>query len=665
MIKQRQSTTVKWLLLAAWCVLLTGLAYGRALSLPFFFDDFVHLPFVDASTLADMWRTAGDLAYFRPLPFSVWEIMAALFSRHDPVAQHAFNLVLHALNGLLVSWLVIKLWSPASTGSTGRATWARGFVSATLFILFPFSYQAVPWVGSLAQLLVTSLILLSLATYWQMRQTGRRTWGALSLVLAFFAPFAHESGALVGPLLAAILFTGADYRSALSRNIQHVTLWMVPALIWLPIWWLAPKAISGSVGIGNPETMLQNTAYFAQGVAYPLSWLGGRVKDATGLNDMLVSALLSGVALGGAALLLWFSRASRRSLLPWLWVLIASILPVFFLSFDYVINGPRLLMLASVGIAWLWSDVAQQAVRWIGPHAGQSLWPRRLKVSLVGIILLALVLQGFLFIQRRMDLHQLLGKVYHQAVALTNEANDSGLTAIIINLPAWTAPEQATYALGHEGVQFWPNYAPVENLVRVNSGRPADLALARNEAIRSPMPYYYGLSGGAADWPALARGNGIVYITEYESEQIALREAGAFKTPLPGDQALARFSDPEGNGQVQLNKATAQRTAAGLEIKLLWSVTVPPPDHITAFIHLVDEEGMLIAQGDGDPFAGTFPFSQWPAGATASDRRPLLAPGSGQTLLIGLYDRLTGERWHAVSASGQSLSDNALPIPVE
>lgn len=664
-VKDR-SGVIPWALFIIWCLAITLLAYGSALRLPLFFDDLVHLPFVDKYSLVEMWQTAGSLAYYRPLPFSVWEIMYAALGRHDPLLQHGFNLLLHMLNGILVGWLAGKLW-PKFAFFKGQdpAGWPRSFLSATLFLLFPFSYQAVPWVGSLAHLFVTFLILVTLATYWQYRLSGRKAWGAFSLVFAFLAPFAHENGILVSPLLAAILFTGKDWRERWRQNLTHIFLWAVPALIWLPIWWFAPKAVDGSVTIRNGETMLQNSAYFLQGATYPLTWIGAWIRSRFGLNDMTVVAVLGFIALAGAALIQWFGKATRRSLLPWLWVVIAAIPAILFLSFDYVINGPRLLMLASVGAAWLWADVAFVAAGWIHVKdrgsVGRS-WPR---IALVLAVLAVLLLQNYLFIQYRMSLHEILGQAQRQAISLTTTTNEAGKTPVFVNLPTWIAPGTATYALGHEGVQFLPNYAPPETLVSVNTGRPAELEIIRYEAIRPEMPYHYGLGNSTTNWLELAKTRSDVFVANYNPQAISLNPAGAFLPSPVSGEPLAFFSDPVDGGRIELLSAQAMSHENDLQVTLTWHIEEQAPDQVTVFVHILDEEGRLISQMDGDPLSGSFPLSQWPPGTTTADRRRITLDESPETVLIGLYDRLSGERWPVQSANGESLPDDAVPIPVE
>jgi hypothetical protein len=658
-----------WLLFGGWCLVLTLLVYGAALRLPFFFDDFVHLPFVDDNTLGEMWRSAGRLAYYRPLSFTIWKIMDLAIGDHSAPLQHGLNLLLHVVNGMLVGWLAGQYWANrgAAKGSPAiiLANWPRVFLAATLFLLFPFSYQAVPWVGSMSHLLVTTLILLTLVTYWQMRRSGSRAWGATSLLLAFLAPFAHENGVLVGPLLAVLLVCRPNSRQNAGQNVGHVLIWTVPALIWLPIWWFAPKGISGGVAVSGLEAILQNTTYFVQGVSYPLTWLGGRIRALTGANDMVVTRLLSLLALGGAATIQRLARADRRSLMPWLWMAIALLPAVLFLDFDYVINGPRLLMLVSVGVAWLWADVALLAIRWARGTAEsppRRRWPRLALIGLVGLLVLA---QNFAFIGRRMEFHRILGETYRQAVTFVGQSNDAGQPAIFVNLPAWLAPERATFALGHEGVQFWPDYAPPDTLASVNRGQEASLLLARQEAIRPAMPYYYGLAGNAADWVAFSDVGGRVFVAGYEPDAVQVREVGDLDpAPEQGD-ILATFESPDGLARVTLTAAQAGRGEEGLEVTLDWHVDAPPAEHVTAFVHVVDGEGRLVEQLDGDPLAGAFPFYLWPAGLRAAERRTGDVQGDDLTILVGLYDRLTQERFQATTASGDSLVDNAVPVLVE
>ncbi len=86
------------------------------------------------------WQTAKGLFYFRPLAFTLWKLAAIIYGNHNPVALYALNLVLQLVSALLVAWLAGRLWS-----SNNRIDWRRFYLVASLYLLFPFSYEAVPW----------------------------------------------------------------------------------------------------------------------------------------------------------------------------------------------------------------------------------------------------------------------------------------------------------------------------------------------------------------------------------------------------------------------------------------------------------------------------------------------------------------------------------------
>jgi hypothetical protein len=271
-----------------------------------------------------------------------------------------------------------------------------------------------------------------------------------------------------------------------------------------------------------------------------------------------------------------------------------------------------------------------------------------------------LLVQNYAFIRDRMILHDIGGSVIQQVTSVTVNANALGQRAIFVNLPAWLAPRESTYALGHEGVQLLPGYAPPEAIAAVNAGGPARLSVARNEDIRPEMPYLYGLRGSAADWARLLEEGGQVFVASYSPEKVSLMPAGVLRSSTPDDRPLALFDE-----SVILFDASAKADRNGLTITLTWQVQEPPPPHVTVFVHLVDANGQLISQADGDPLAGSYPFFLWPADAVASDIRFMDEPGSGRSIRIGLYDRLTGNRLTASTAEASRLPDDAVAIHIQ
>ena len=427
-MKGRRSTPAQWLLFAGFCTAVTLLLYHKALSLPFFFDDFVHYPFVEANNLARIWLTTDELAYYRPLNFSLWRLSYDVYQRHEPLVDHGINLLLHGSNGILVGWLATWLWSwrgdrfPVVPSAHPRVDWWRVYLSAGLFLVYPFSYQAVPWVGSLSHLLVTTLVLSSIAFYVQMRRTDQGLWAVPSLIMAFLAPFAHENGVLVMPLIVLVELTTPQAPRRWRKALKAALIWSMPLLIYVPIWLGLPRLDDGGLFANSLEGVAQNSAYFMQGLFYPFTGLGGWLHTAQGVNDMTTVAILSAIGLAVALAVQVGGRATLRSLLPWLWTIVAALPAVLFLVFEYVINGPRLLMLASVGAAWLWADVVLLFVR----RAPQGTGERTLRIAVAVLLVGLLVVQNGRFIGERMSYHEQLGDGFKQVIAATLAANEAG-----------------------------------------------------------------------------------------------------------------------------------------------------------------------------------------------------------------------------------------------
>ncbi|MGD2050379.1 MAG: hypothetical protein PVH03_12820, partial [Chloroflexota bacterium] len=102
---------LSWWGLVLWSVLVVAITYGNALAFPFLADDFFQFPFVEEHSLAEIWQTAEGLQYYRPLTFTIWYGLKILVGWHNPVLLHAFNLLLHLMNGLMVGWLAGQLWT--------------------------------------------------------------------------------------------------------------------------------------------------------------------------------------------------------------------------------------------------------------------------------------------------------------------------------------------------------------------------------------------------------------------------------------------------------------------------------------------------------------------------------------------------------------------------
>ena len=94
-------------------------------------------------------------------------------------------------------------------------------------------------------------------------------------------------------------------------------------------------------------------------------------------------------------------------------------------------------------------------------------------------------------------------------------------------------------------------------------------------------------------------------------------------------------------GEVRLLGYTLRPSQSDLALTLYWQAVVPPTEDYTLFVHLLGEDGRLLAQWDGQPVAGLYPTSAWPVGEifTQQVRLPLpaAAPPGRYDLLAGMY----------------------------
>ena len=84
------------------------------------------------------------------------------------------------------------------------------------------------------------------------------------------------------------------------------------------------------------------------------------------------------------------------------------------------------------------------------------------------------------------------------------------------------------------------------------------------------------------------------------------------------------------------------------DVTVVWQALAPMRDDYSVFVHLVNEEGITIAQTDTMPGGGLRPTSEWSAGETRAERYAVTIPTAAYTpdrgrWAVGLYDHKTGE----------------------
>jgi hypothetical protein len=83
-------------------------------------------------------------------------------------------------------------------------------------------------------------------------------------------------------------------------------------------------------------------------------------------------------------------------------------------------------------------------------------------------------------------------------------------------------------------------------------------------------------------------------------------------------------------------------------LSLYWKPLLTPAVEYSIYLHLIDENGKVIAQWDGVPMQGAYPTSYWLPGESLLDywvlKLPEDLPVANASLRIGIYDPLSGER---------------------
>ncbi|HKO63342.1 MAG TPA: tetratricopeptide repeat protein [Pyrinomonadaceae bacterium] len=191
---------VPYLVLLLW----TTVIYFPALSNPFVYDDQSQIaknPNINSPAAVTVYfrqPTAFDQA-FAPQPGSFYRPLFWLslmidntISGRNPELFHATNLLIHALNGILI-FLIFRRWF----------TGLLPLMAALAWLSLPIHTEVVAWISGRAISLATFFVLLNVLA--ALKYSERRNWRYLLLMTlaSSAALLSHEAG-IVGPLLAIL-----------------------------------------------------------------------------------------------------------------------------------------------------------------------------------------------------------------------------------------------------------------------------------------------------------------------------------------------------------------------------------------------------------------------------------------------------------------------------
>jgi hypothetical protein len=91
----------------------------------------------------------------------------------------------------------------------------------------------------------------------------------------------------------------------------------------------------------------------------------------------------------------------------------------------------------------------------------------------------------------------------------------------------------------------------------------------------------------------------------------------------------------------------ADRATNRAHLTLYWQCAAPSDADYTAFVHLLDASGKVVAQRDAPPRDGKYPTTIWDVGEIVKDEYNLAIPADARgpfSLEIGMYASLTQKR---------------------
>ncbi len=159
------------------------------------------------------------------------------YNQLNPVPYHIVNIILHALNSLLVFGITCLIAGGMGRNGKGAETAGAvfaGVVAALIFAAHPLHVEAVTWVSGLKDVLSTFFCLAGFIAYLTYRikgDSGGFRAGYMIALIAFIFAVLSKATALPFPfalLFFDIIFAETARRTELSQRIQeHVFLFIV------------------------------------------------------------------------------------------------------------------------------------------------------------------------------------------------------------------------------------------------------------------------------------------------------------------------------------------------------------------------------------------------------------------------------------------------------
>lgn len=553
------------------------------------------------------------------------------------------------------AWLVYRI-----ARRFGRP--GTGLVAGALYVAFPLLWISLGFEVPLYLLLA----LLGFYLHFQ----GRTTLAMIPLALATLTRL--DGAVAVGVVLlhAGVRALGGGQSGAarrlwagLARPVLVYLAALAPVLAWLTAYFGSPVPVT--LGAKSAQTTLGVTGFYA-GTTFVQ---GGLILAKAWFAQTPLYALLALAAVAGLAVAAW---GERWALWLALWAALYGVgyhvLRVAPYHWYYAPFVPAGAMLAGLGVAW------------IGEKPGRGAGVRRGVVALLAVALLAA--QGISDYR--------IAQAMRTGAPISPDRPDykalpEAKTAVYRQVGEWIAastPADADVGVTEVGVMGY--YAKRRMVDFLGLLRPdVAQALARGDvawALFHYQPDYVALTGvnplysydirrdewfRAAYVPVQQFPDSRFWggpVTVYR--RVVPRSAAQTVEALPASATPlnARF----GSGIQLLGyeaQAASARPGQPLEITVYWQASGPVDEDLYAFVHLLGEQEIVIAQRDGAPCMGGCPTRGWTPGVIYADRVLLALPQVAYApdravWEVGLFAPSDGRRLLAYADDGRLLGDN-------
>ena len=307
----------------------------------------------------NLWRVMTEpvTRNFAPLNIGLFLVEHTLWGLNSG-GYHATNLVLHAINAVLVFALIRQLT---------QNRWTAWIVAA-LFAVHPMQVEVVAWVSSQKTLLSSMFMLLCGLCYLRPQRTGRdEVWGVLWLSLGLLS---KASVVVVPPIVVAydVLVARKSFSEASGRQVIPGFLCVVLTFITMSAQMTVGGGLRGHLELNKLEMIgIDATLMFRYltMLAVPRDLCVFYDPPFQGIGPQIAAAVL---AWGGLTAFLWVKREKYPqltfALATWLWLLfpVMNFFPITTLMNDRYMYLPCLVVFTVVAVAccrcgeWLVGD---------------------------------------------------------------------------------------------------------------------------------------------------------------------------------------------------------------------------------------------------------------------------------------------------------------------